>query len=199
MSTLTVQRKALQLCCALALVAVSAMVCAQTRQRSLRAVPQPRAPAVIPTGTPGSPLPSPSGLTSAFPAGLPPTLPHPSGLPDPTAPNIASPGTPAGSPPIDAGIAVPPATNAMGAPGYGGAAYGTAASGAAPQGPVAGPAGPYTPLQIAQSFFNADVNHDGELTRAEYQRLAIKPYTFEEMDRNHDGVITRFEYEDAVH
>ena len=61
----------------------------------------------------------------------------------------------------------------------------------------AGP-GPYTALQTAQSFLSADGNRDGELTRAEAQRLTIMPYSFEEMDRNHDGILTRFEYEDAM-
>ena len=58
--------------------------------------------------------------------------------------------------------------------------------------------GPYTALQIAQSFLAADANRDGELTRAEAQRLTIMPYSFEEMDRNHDGILTRSEYEDAL-
>jgi hypothetical protein len=79
----------------------------------------------------------------------------------------------------------------MGAGGYG--------VPAGPQYSGAGPMpGPYTALQVAQSFLGADANRDGELTRAEALRLTIAPSSFEEMDRNHDGVLTRFEYEDAV-
>jgi hypothetical protein len=77
----------------------------------------------------------------------------------------------------------------MGAGGYG--------VPAGPQYPAMG-AGPYTALQAAQSFIGADANRDGELTRAEAQRLTIMPSTFEEMDRNHDGILTRSEYEDAL-
>jgi hypothetical protein len=70
----------------------------------------------------------------------------------------------------------------------------------APAGPLPSGVGhgSYTALQVAQSVLGADGNRDGELTRAEAQRLTLAPYTFEEMDRNHDGIITRFEYEDAV-
>jgi len=78
----------------------------------------------------------------------------------------------------------------MGAVGYGGVPAARATPG------VGG--APYTALQLAQSFIGADANRDGELTRAEAQRLTIMPYSFEEMDRNHDGILTRFEYEDGV-
>jgi hypothetical protein len=71
--------------------------------------------------------------------------------------------------------------------------------GAYPPPPASGASqGPYTALQIAQSFIGADANRDGELTRAEARHLTIMPYSFEEMDRNRDGILTRFEYEDAV-
>ena len=76
-----------------------------------------------------------------------------------------------------------------GAAGYGGAA--------ARSPTVTTGAGPYTPVQIAQSFILADANRDGELTRAEAQRLSILPYSFDEMDTDHDGILTRFEYETA--
>lgn len=92
----------------------------------------------------------------------------------------------------------PCATGAFHRPVFHGrvAAYGGTA--VAAQESANGPAGPYTPLQIAQSFLGADINHDGDLTRAEAAHLAIKPSSFEDLDRNHDGIITRFEYEDAV-
>jgi hypothetical protein len=57
------------------------------------------------------------------------------------------------------------------------------------------PATRWTPAQIRQSFDRADANGDGQLTRAEAQRLAILPHSFEDMDLNKDGVVTRAEYE----
>jgi hypothetical protein len=59
-------------------------------------------------------------------------------------------------------------------------------------------AGGYNATDLARSFYFADSNHDGELTRAEAGRLSIAPLSFEQMDRNFDGVISRFEYEDAT-
>jgi hypothetical protein len=198
-NAISISRCTLRLACAMALLASAVGTSqGQTSSRSVRAVPQPAAPTVAPgvagPGTPSpagltSPLPSPAGLTSQFPAGLPSPLPNPAGLPSPAIPNLSSPGTAAGSPLVDATVA--PQTSVLGAAGYGGAA-------AARQAPGVAAAGPYTALQVAQSFIGADANRDGELTRAEAQRLTIMPYSFEEMDRNHDGILTRFEYEDAV-
>ena len=179
--------KDLWVCALLALMGTCAH--AQSPSRSVRPAVQPAAPAVSPgVAAPG--LPSPSGLPSpGFPAGLPSPLPHPAGLPPLTTPNLASPGTQPLSPPIDQGVA--PSGNVMGAGGY----VGGARAGGQPGGSGSGP---YTALQIAQSFIGADANRDGELTRAEAQRLTIMPYSFEEMDRNHDGILTRSEYEDGV-
>ncbi len=126
-----------------------------------------------PAAPPAPPATRPS-LGTLNPTGL--NSQFPAGLPSPGD-------TPAGSPAIDAGVATP------GAMGGAGAVQRPAA--------VLGAAG-YTAQQIAGSFIGADLNRDGELTRAEAQRLTIAPYSFEEMDRNHDGVLTRFEYEDAV-
>lgn len=56
----------------------------------------------------------------------------------------------------------------------------------------------YSAVDVARSFFFADANHDGELTRAEFRRLSIATMPFEQMDRNYDGVISRFEYDDSV-
>lgn len=53
-------------------------------------------------------------------------------------------------------------------------------------------------VDAARSFIMADVNHDGELSRAEARRLPIQLQTFEEMDRNFDGIISRFEYDDSL-
>jgi hypothetical protein len=176
-NTLSVSRAALQLACLAALLLAALPNQAQTR--SLRAAPQPAAPTVAP-GTAGFGTPSPSGLSSP--------LPNPAGLPSVTVPNLSSPATP-GNTVLDEANAPQPAV-------AGGAAYGGGATGGRP--PMAVALGPLTPLQIAQSFIGADLNRDGELTRAEAQRLTIAPYSFEEMDLNHDGILTRFEYEDAV-
>ena len=43
----------------------------------------------------------------------------------------------------------------------------------------------------------ADSDSNGELSRAESQRLAILPRSFEDMDENKDGVLVRDEYEGA--
>jgi len=115
---------------------------------------------------------SPGGLVSPVPSPGGETSRSPSGLRPPS--------------PVDAGVT--PKTRVMRAP---------VADPAAPQSTDTRP-GPYTALQIAQSFLGADANRDGELTRAEAQRLRIMPYSFEEMDRNHDGILSRFEYEDGV-
>ena len=61
----------------------------------------------------------------------------------------------------------------------------------------AGP-GPYSAVQIAMSFLQADSNRDGGLSRAEAQRLAILPMAFEDMDLDKDGEVSRSEYDDAV-
>jgi hypothetical protein len=89
-------------------------------------------------------------------------------------------------------------------PPSGGVAPNTAVLGAS-GGLVAGPAqygaagaGGFAAADTARSFFFADGNHDGELTRAEARRLSIVTMSFEEMDRNFDGVISRFEYDDSV-
>ena len=63
--------------------------------------------------------------------------------------------------------------------------------------PVTQPLPPdrWTVAQIREAFQLADVNGDGQLTRAEAQRLPIMPRTFEEADRNKDGVLTLDEYQ----
>lgn len=192
---------------------------AQTGNRSVVQVPQRAAPsastggavspgAPSPTGL-ASPTPFPGGLSSRFPAGLPSPSPFPAGMPPVASPTLASPGTPAPgtmvTPPADGTVFMPAigtGTTANGN-GYAAAAAANAAMGAAGTGPSgaqrtpSGP-GPYTPLQLAQSFLLADTNQDGQLTRAEAQRLSIMPMAFDEMDSNHDGVISRSEYENST-
>lgn len=53
----------------------------------------------------------------------------------------------------------------------------------------------WTPAQIRQSFELADSDSNGELTRAEAQRLTILPRSFEDADSNKDGVIAPGEYQ----
>jgi hypothetical protein len=87
----------------------------------------------------------------------------------------------------DANAAAAAATTVMGA-------------GATARGPgqATGGAGGFSATDIARSFYFADANHDGELTRSEAGRLSIRSLSFEEMDRNYDGIISRFEYDDSV-
>jgi hypothetical protein len=65
---------------------------------------------------------------------------------------------------------------------------------------MGGPPAPgvrHSAVDVARSFYQADANHDGEITRDEARHLALMPYDFDLMDRDHDGIISRFEYEDA--
>ncbi len=68
-----------------------------------------------------------------------------------------------------------------------------------PAAPTAQPLPPHrwTAQQIREAFELADSDTNGELTRAEIQRVAILPRSFEDMDQNKDGVVTRAEYEAA--
>jgi hypothetical protein len=90
---------------------------------------------------------------------------------------------------VDAGVAEPLSPSGV-AGGSSGSYTGT--NGMGYGGP---PRGPYSAVDIERNFQQADINHDGELSRAEAQRLAI-PVPFDDLDRNHDGVLTHFEYED---
>jgi hypothetical protein len=65
--------------------------------------------------------------------------------------------------------------------------------------PAAQPLPPHrwTAQQIREAFELEDTDSNGELTRAEIQRVVILPRSFEDMDQNKDGVVTRAEYEAA--
>jgi hypothetical protein len=183
---------------ALAFAATWGVAHAQTTGNSVRAVPQPKAPVFAPgavgPGAPNpaglpSPLPNPAGLTSRFPAGLPAPAINPAGSTTGTDTAATTPATTDGSQPADSSTTAPQT-----------ATLGAVAAGGVPANPQYSRlgSGPFTALELAQSFLAADANMDGELTRAEAQRLRILPYSFEEMDRNHDGILSRFEYEDGV-
>ena len=60
------------------------------------------------------------------------------------------------------------------------------------------PAARWTLAQLRQAYDLADTDSDGRLSRAEAQRLAIMPLSFEELDRNKDGVLERGEYESSI-
>jgi hypothetical protein len=172
--------------CFAALLATSA----EAQARRIAAVPQ-AARQAAPAGVATFGTPSPSGLASPNPAQLtPPSAPS---LTPPGVPNLSSPGVAPGSPVTDAGIVQP--INPGGGAGVfivQGGGVGTNAMGAGPA-----PRGPLTPTDLARAFYEADLNHDGELSRAEASRLTILPAPFDELDRNHDGVLSRFEYDDA--
>jgi len=57
------------------------------------------------------------------------------------------------------------------------------------------PSNRWTAAQAREAFQLADANGDGQLTRAEAQRLAIMPRSFEDTDLNKDGVLTLDEYQ----
>jgi hypothetical protein len=114
----------------------------------------------------------------------------PASLAPPGPVNPSAPGVAPGSPPIDAGVVEPlaPSGVAVVSPGYVGGGTNAMGFGRAP-------GAPYSAVDIARAWLQADIDHDGDLSRAEAQRLAI-PIPFDQLDRNHDGVLTRFEYDD---
>lgn len=171
---------------------------AQTQRLSPGPAATPSASARAATATP-----NPAGLRPQFPAGI-----------------TSGSGAAQSSDPIAASTAPVPAnsagTGSTGVAGGGGAVIPSELppSGAAPDTTVLGAGGPGVPgpaqprlgggaggfaaADTARSFFFADANHDGELTRAEARRLSIATQSFEEMDRNFDQVISRFEYDDSL-
>ena len=206
----------------------AALLCALTAASAVQAQQQraPARVQAVPNPVPSAAAriaqsaPQPAGLLPRFPAGIssgsgaavssdpiaastaviPPagsTVANTTLIPTELPPANATPGTPGllvpGTAIVTPGVATPStatptvATNVLGA-------------GATTRGPgqtVAG-AGGFSATDQARSWFFADANHDGDLTRAEFGRLSIATMSFEEMDRNYDGVITRFEYEDSV-
>ena len=147
-------------------------------------------------------LPNPAGLRPMYPAGISSgsgaaqasspvaraNSPIPAGNVIASTPITVNNGFPTGLFQVDNGVVIGPSTAVMGA----------GATVAGPSQYTNAGAGGYSATDIARSFFFADSNHDGELSRAEARRLSIATMSFEEMDRNFDGVISRFEYDDSV-
>jgi hypothetical protein len=160
------------------------------------------APAQAQTGNAAArSLPNPAGLRPMYPAGIS----SGSGAAQSTSPVArANSPVPAGQPaPTTStgvgGIAVP--TELFPVDNGGGVATNVLGAGATSPGPsqyLNSGAGGVSAADEARSFFFADANHDGELSRAEARRLSIATMSFEQMDRNFDGVISRFEYQDSL-
>lgn len=192
------------------LLASFAQAHAQGTSRSVVQVPPRPAPTIITPPTPGPSLPNPAGLpsTSPFPAGIP-SLPRAATPATPPTPDTATAPAPSGpaTPALDGTVLMPSSaiggntnTNGNGNTAASGNPTATlgAGGGANPSRVGSSGAGPYTALQLAESFQRADANRDGELSRVEFQRLTIAPAAFEEMDRDRDGVLTRSEYQDGT-
>ena len=147
-------------------------------------------------------LPNPAGLRPMYPAGIS----SGSGAAQSTSPAArANSPVPAGQPASSTtttgvgGVAVP--TELFPAEHAGVVATNVLGAGATSPGPsqyLNSGAGGVSAADEARSFFFADANHDGELSRAEARRLSIATMSFEQMDRNFDGVISRFEYQDSL-
>lgn len=189
------------------LCAAAAASAVQAQVRSLTSRPNTAAQAA--TAQTNRTAPAPAGLRPIFPAGISsgsgaavsgdPIAASNSPIPPGTTTVTNSDGTTTVVTGVAGGATIvpeipSPATNVLGA---GPAVIGSGATVRGPGQVVAG-AGGFSAMDIARSFFFADANKDGELTRAEAARLSIATMPFEEMDRNFDGIISRFEYEDTV-
>lgn len=178
----------------LAVAALCAFAAASAAHaQKVQSAPAPAAPSAGARAAQAAP--NPAGLRSTFPAGVT------SGSGGAVSPN-----------PIARSSSVIPATgNGVSAgpgmdntlPGNGtdtGNNTSVLGAGATVRGPGQGlgGAGGFSATDAARSFFMADGNKDGELTRAEASRLSISTMSFEEMDQNFDGIITRFEYSDSL-
>jgi hypothetical protein len=179
------------------LCAAAAASAAHAQQRSVRPVPN-----TIPSASAraAAAAPNPAGLRPLFPAGIS----SGSGARQSTDPIAAStapvaPSSTDSTPTGNFGSSVnlaPELGNFNAVTNVMGAGAGNTVAGPAQRN--VGGAGGYSAVDQARSFYFADANHDGELTRAEARRLSIATMSFEEMDRNFDQIISRFEYEDSL-
>jgi opacity protein-like surface antigen len=182
---------------AVAVCAAAAASAAHAQQR-VQSVPSASAPSASQRSAQSAP--NPAGLRSTFPAGIT------SGSGASVSPNPIAQST-AVIPPSGTGVTAGPGLDNTLPDNSGNNNNGNnpnntsvLGAGATVRGPGQriGGAGGFSATDIARSFFFADANKDGELTRAEASRLSIQSMSFEEMDRNFDGIITRFEYDDAT-
>lgn len=206
------------------LCAAAAASAVQAQTRSFSQAPNTRAPSA--SSQAAQAAPRPGGLQPLFPAGISSgsgaavSNDPIARTTSPIAPNGSNPGTGTGT--NNTGGTRPGGTGSTGGTNDAGNGSGTDTAGnnggdgvAPPVAPVTtvlgagsatvrGPAqdlagaGGFSAHDQARSFFFADANKDGELTRAEAARLSISTLPFEEMDRNFDGVVTRFEYQDTL-
>jgi hypothetical protein len=81
-------------------------------------------------------------------------------------------------------------------------AGGTSNSAASQMAPMAAadaiPANKVTRMDLDAAFNRADVNRDGKLSRAEAEHFPAVAQRFEQIDRNHDGFISRDEFNQAA-
>ncbi len=183
-----------------------AAAAASAAHAQVRQLSQGTAPARPSPSTAAPSAPQPAGLRPIFPAGIS----SGSGAAVSTDPIAAStsPIAPAGSatPGTGSNANLPPAELPSPDGNFTGvitnvpntAVLGAGATVPGPAQRTTSGAGGFAAVDIARSFFFADANHDGDLTRAEARRLSIGTMSFEEMDRNFDGLISRFEYEDSL-
>jgi len=180
---------------AAAAVCVAAAASAAHAQR-VQSVPNTSTPS--PTQRAAQSAPNPAGLRSTFPAGIT------AGSGAAVSPNPIAQSTAVIPPNGNSVTAGPGMDNSLpdnsGGDNNGNNNTAVMGAGATVRGPgqgLGGAAG-FSATDVARSFFYADANKDGQLTRSEAARLSISTMPFEEMDRNFDGVISRFEYDDSV-
>ncbi|MEJ5992168.1 EF-hand domain-containing protein [Ramlibacter sp. PS3R-8] len=180
----------------LAVAAACAMAFASAAfAQKVQSVPAQAAPSAAARSAQSAP--NPAGLRSTFPAGVT------SGSGGAVSPNPIAQSTtviPANGNRVSAGPGLDNNLpgNVNGPDTGNNTAVMGAGAGVRGPGQAVGGAGGFSATDTTRSFFMADANKDGELTRAEAARLSIMTMTFEEMDRNFDGVISRFEYADSV-
>lgn len=149
--------------------------------------------------------PAPAGLRPVFPAGVSSgsgalVSTDPIAASTATAPDSSTTTGTIGTTTTAGGLITSPELVSPDAINSAAAATTVMGAGATVRGPgqTVGGAGGVSATDAARSFYFADGNHDGDITRAEFNRLSIRSMPFEEMDRNFDGIITRFEFEDSL-
>lgn len=179
----------------IAVAACAAAAASAVHAQRVQSVPAPNPPSAARQAAQAAP--NPAGLVPTFPAGIS------SGSGAAVSPvPLARSGTVV--PPGNTGVVNRPPVGGGGvvvggdAGGVNTAVMGAGATVRGPGQSAEGGAGGFSATDVARSFFFADADKDGDLTRAEAGRLSIQSLSFEEMDRNFDGIISRFEYDDSL-